>query len=642
MFSKTRSALLTCAFTLLSLPTPPGSAQADVQPLSFAPLGTGLASDGDLHPLDGHRWLVARADGLFLVSSADEVRLQPAHLESLDGRGGLHIDGIDYRLLAAIDAEAGLVRLMLFDGDAVVEVRELSSGTATPEALCLYRNATTQDVALFVFDARGTLEQRYIYSRQGETLVDLPVRRDVGNPDVEACAVHDATGSLYVADGNLGVWRLDADEESDPVARPVMLARPWGSLDGDVEDITVDDHGGVWALLGDARRIEIARSGEQTSVVLPADLAAGALALSREGGAMRLAVFDEAARRPVVASVAPVVASVAARPPTLPDRAAAYLPPGLTASAETAPVRRYGDAADDPVVYGDARDPLIIGTDKREGLAVYSLEGEQRQFLSVGRVNNVDLVADAAFGDARRTIVAASNRTHTAISLFEIRDGAVHHLVDHPTGLGDVYGLCMYGSPTGTYVFINDTDGHYEQYRLTGDATTLAAQRVRRFSLPSQPEGCVVDTVTQRIYMGEEAAGIWVAGAEPDGVAPKRVIGTSAALVADVEGMDIYRSAEQALLVVSSQGSNSFAVYDLEEDHRLVGSFRVVADLARGIDGVSETDGLAVHARPLEGYPQGILVVQDGRNRMPDAPQNFKIIDWRDVAQLLDTGRIRP
>lgn len=100
--------------------------------------------------------------------------------------------------------------------------------------------------------------------------------------------------------------------------------------------------------------------------------------------------------------------------------------------------------------------------------------------------------------------------------------------------------------------------------------------------------------------------------------------------------MDIYAGDAGAVLVVSSQGNDSYVVFGLEEGYPLLGHFRVVANLSEGVDGASETDGLAVSNAPLPGFPEGVLVVQDGRNRMPDEPQNFKIIDWRLVRQLLD------
>lgn len=197
----------------------------------------------------------------------------------------------------------------------------------------------------------------------------------------------------------------------------------------------------------------------------------------------------------------------------------------------------------------------------------------------------------------------------------------------------------MYGSESGYYVFINDTDGPYEQYRIGGSTARPPGERVRNFRLPSQPEGCVADPTTAWLYMGEEAVGIWRAGAEQDGDAPTQIISTSERLVADVEGMDIYRDDERVLLIVSSQGSDSFAVYGLSPDYPLLTSFRVRANLALGVDGVSETDGLAVTSASLPGYPEGLLVLQDGRNRMPGAPQNFKLVGARALKKLLEKER---
>jgi len=324
----------------------------------------------------------------------------------------------------------------------------------------------------------------------------------------------------------------------------------------------------------------------------------------------------------------------------VPGRAVdADTPVELVARHQTAPVRRYGDAADDPAIYVDRDKPgrsLILGTDKREGLAVYGLDGALKQMLPVGRLNNVDVVSDVTLGGRRLNLAAASNRNTDNISLFRIGGGAVAHLADLPTGLHDVYGLCMYHSRSGdAYVFINATNGRYEQYRIGWQGDLPTAELVRSFALPSQPEGCAADTATATVYLGEEGAGVWKAGAEPDGAAPELVIRVGRRLVPDVEGMDVYRDGDRAYLVVSSQGSDSYVVYGLWDDYPLLADFRLRADLASGIDGVSETDGLTVSNASLPGFPRGLLVVQDGRNRMPDAPQNFKLVDWRDIEALL-------
>ena len=55
-----------------------------------------------------------------------------------------------------------------------------------------------------------------------------------------------------------------------------------------------------------------------------------------------------------------------------------------------------------------------------------------------------------------------------------------------------------------------------------------------------------------------------------------------------------------------------------------------------GIDGVSETDGLDVVSGPLGArFPEGLLVVQDGRNLSPRERQNYKFVSWRDIAGAL-------
>jgi 3-phytase len=78
-------------------------------------------------------------------------------------------------------------------------------------------------------------------------------------------------------------------------------------------------------------------------------------------------------------------------------------------------------------------------------------------------------------------------------------------------------------------------------------------------------------------------------------------------------------------------------VYRREGDNDFVGLFEVVTDAARGVDGTAETDGLDVTSHALgDGLPDGLLVVQDGRNEPPGLRQNFKLVSWSEVAAALD------
>ena len=80
-----------------------------------------------------------------------------------------------------------------------------------------------------------------------------------------------------------------------------------------------------------------------------------------------------------------------------------------------------GDFADDPALWvhpTDRSQSLILGTHKLEGLYVYGLDGKERQRLTIGRINNVDVRGDLA---------VASNDQVNGLSWFRARadaDGA--------------------------------------------------------------------------------------------------------------------------------------------------------------------------------------------------------------------------
>ena len=77
-------------------------------------------------------------------------------------------------------------------------------------------------------------------------------------------------------------------------------------------------------------------------------------------------------------------------------------------------------------------------------------------------------------------------------------------------------------------------------------------------------------------------------------------------------------------------------VLDATPPYALRGAFRVGINAQAGIDGTSETDGLAVTSSPLGGpYGKGLLVVQDGHKRLPQGTQNFKLVPWSTVMGVL-------
>jgi 3-phytase len=316
--------------------------------------------------------------------------------------------------------------------------------------------------------------------------------------------------------------------------------------------------------------------------------------------------------------------------------------------AETTPVDTAGDAADDPAIWVHPQDPtlsLVIGTDKQKGLNVYDLDGRRLQALPDGRMNNVDL-RDGFIVDGRRmALVAATNRSDRTIALY-LLDPETRRLARAgdpvPTGFADPYGLCLYASGDGAYfVFVNDSGtGHFRQWRIRANGGDIVAEPVRAFRVRSRAEGCVADDETGALYVAQEDVALWKYRADPKGGTARRAIdrvGGASGLVADLEGVSIWHGSDGGgYILLSNQGANRYAVYRREDTNAYVGSFELVDDAAIGIDGTSDTDGLAVTSQPVgPRFPDGLLVVQDGTNLPAGQHQNFKYVSWRDVATAL-------
>lgn len=314
----------------------------------------------------------------------------------------------------------------------------------------------------------------------------------------------------------------------------------------------------------------------------------------------------------------------------------------VTASAETDPVMHEGDVADDPAIWTDGKETLIIGTHKKGGgLEVYDLSGKRLQSLPEGKFNNVDLRYGMEVGGKKLDIVAASNRTDDTLALYAV-DPDTRKLVPIADGkiptVAKSYGFCMYHDlgKNAYYAIVNNKEGRVVQMELFDAGNgKVGAKTVRTFDVGSQTEGCVADDETGYLYVGEEEKGVWKYAAGADQDDRRKLIdhtGKGGHLTADVEGISLYLLENgEGYLVVSSQGSHSYNLYD-RKSGKFLGDFHI----ADGeIDGTCETDGLDVTSANLGAdYPKGILVVQDGED-LPGGTQNFKIVDFRKILSAL-------
>ena len=309
----------------------------------------------------------------------------------------------------------------------------------------------------------------------------------------------------------------------------------------------------------------------------------------------------------------------------------------IPASVETDPIVSVNDdRADDPAVWVNTSDPansLILGTDKEAGLYVYDLDGKTRQFLNVGRINNVDI---------RGNIAVASNDETQALSWFEITgrsDQPVTHIGDTPVDKVEPYGVCLGQDENGLIASPTYKDGSIQFWRaVRGSGGGISASLERTTKLPSQLEGCVFDERQGLVFIGEEAFGIWSLNYNDETAEPIVVdrIADSNGLVEDTEGLSIWRGPNGGgYLVASAQAADRFVVYDVQAPHAPRGIFKTVASVDGSIDEVTHTDGLDVVSQALPDYPEGLFVAQDDGNPISGQNQNFKLVDWAMIRQAL-------
>jgi len=502
--------------------------------------------------------------------------------------------------------------------------------------LCLYRDEAS-NLFVFLVGEEGRGEQWLV--GHGERLSEAAqrVRGLPLPPDATTCQVQDDANQLFVNEERVGWWAYPASSEAESVRVPVAMRAPFGDI-RQVAGAMAVLPGGLFGLDPQTAQLHLFQQQgrawiSKAGLPLPGLKEPESLAvrLTRTGAQLLLRDDDNGRLYQGEIDWQPTPMPLA---PRLPN---------VAAIAQSEPVARQGDAADDPAIWVHPTTPAmsrVLGTNKKQGLLAYDLQGKLLQELPVGRLNNVDVRGGFKLGSQTVDLAVASNRDRNSLSLFSIdrASGELREAGEIPTPLKEIYGICLFQPDSGElYAFANGKDGQYLQYRLHAADGSIKGELMRQFSVDSQPEGCVADDQRQRLFLGEEDVGVWTLDARADQPATlDSVIKVGAQLHADVEGIALYQAVGHGYLVISSQGNDSYVVLDAQPPYAVRGAFRVGLNAAAKIDGASETDGLEVVSANLGGsWSRGMLVVQDGRKRMPEQAQNFKFVPWADVAKAL-------
>jgi len=611
-----------------------GVQAAAISAPTLQPWGTGKAQALSYLPTGNDRLAVSKRDGLRLLDAQGKTLSQVAgSFAGLDSRPlG------DNVLVASQDKVKQQVALFSLDP----KTREWQTPTYLPKrdyavnGVCLYRDQAS-NVYLFTVGEEGKGEQWLVAADSKQLAAPLWVRSLPMPPQAKFCQVEDAAQQLFVNEENVGWWAYPAHAESDVERLPVAIVEPFGNVKKAAGAMAVVP-GGVLGLDPEAAQLNLyQQQGKRWSPV--ASLALDGvtepehLALRETAKGLDVLVQDGATNRLLQGSL-----NWKATPVALPPVLSVVKP-----VVQTDVVMSQGDAADDPAIWVNPKNPAqsrVLGTNKQQGLEVYDLQGKRVQHLPVGRLNNVDVRPGFTLGSHTVDLAVATNRDHNSLNVFSIdrESGELKAVGEIATPVKDIYGLCLFKAPSGEiYSFANDKDGTFVQHRLFAKGDQVQGELVRQFKVPTQPEGCVADDQRQRLFLGEEDVAVWAVDARPDQPATlTSVIKVGEQVHDDIEGLALYQTEKDNYLVISSQGNDSYVVVDAEPPFALRGAFRVGVNAEAGIDGTSETDGLDVTSANLGGpWSKGMLVVQDGRKRMPEQAQNFKYIPWSEVAKAL-------
>jgi len=606
---------------------------------------------------------------LIVASKKNGVQILNAKGETLSQFKG-YFTTLDHR----VNAEKLMVATV--DGDkqqAVVMTLDSRNGAwASPlhipkpafkiEGACLYQD-NAQHSFVFLVGEEGLGEQWLVSEKAGLLQKALLVRSLSLPPASSFCQVDDATHTMYVNEENVGLWAYAAHAEAELSRQPVAMIKPFGDIEQHASSMAVlqqevllldssskvlhryeiaenrftqQDHALDLASLNNPKKIS-ARTVDNKSEVLIQD--------------------EKGLHLATIPTVKPTSAKASAS--TLKKTHLVKQSVEVQALVQTDLMPSLGDAADDPAIWihpADATKSRVLGTDKQGGLAVYDLQGKELQYLAVGRLNNVDIRTGFNLNGTLIDLAVASNRDHNSLHLFSINreTGQLTTLGEQPTTIKDIYGICLYkDAQKRFYAIVNDKDGTFEQHQLSVIDHHIVANKVRSFKVATQPEGCVANDQTAQLFVGEEDEAVWVLSAEADASASMtKVIATNSAVHAesivhaDIEGIAYYQAnpqngTKQNYLVISSQGNDSYVVLEAAPPYKLRGSFSIGINAALGIDGASETDGLEVTSADLSGnntgpWRLGMLVVQDGRKRMPESRQNFKYVPWTAIVEALN------
>ncbi len=169
-------------------------------------------------------------------------------MNNVDLREGFRLGGQDVTLVTASDRTNKAVAIYALD-TTTSQLRNIAdglqpSGLSDPYGQCMYRSAKTGKYYVFISDPEGLVRQWELQTTRAGKVRAKPVRDISFSSQTEGCVADDATGTLYVAEEDIALWKVAAEPVRS--AKPVAIDRvdQNSKIKDDLEGVGIYDLGG--------------------------------------------------------------------------------------------------------------------------------------------------------------------------------------------------------------------------------------------------------------------------------------------------------------------------------------------------------------------------------------------------------------
>lgn len=198
-----------------------------------------------IHPTDPSRSLVIGTDkkqGLDVYDLAGKrvQSLPDGRMNNVDLRYGFRLGAEEVAIVAATNRTDKTLALYAVDANgrlSNVAEGKIATGLADPYGLCMYRNSGGEYFVFANDGDSGAFKQWKLQARGGKVGAEV-VREFLVGSQAEGCAADDASGQLYVAEEDVGLWRYSA-EPSGGSQRAAVDSVKGGHLTDDAEGVAI-------------------------------------------------------------------------------------------------------------------------------------------------------------------------------------------------------------------------------------------------------------------------------------------------------------------------------------------------------------------------------------------------------------------